>query len=79
MQTAVPGARHTLHPEGDNGLFLAGHKAPIGLYRLVGTDREVRLDQEDDLPATCDGRVAVYELCLPTWAERSHAHDSVLR
>ncbi len=54
----------------DSRLFLAGHKAPAGQYRLVGTEREVRLDQEDDLPATCDGRVAIYERCIPTWAER---------
>lgn len=55
---------------GDDRLFLAGHRAPAGLYRLVGAKQEVHLDQEDDLPATCDGRVAVYERCIPTWAER---------
>ena len=60
----------TLFAADDSRLFLAGHQAPAGLYRLVGTQQEVRLDQEDDLPATCDGRVAVYERRVPTWAER---------
>ncbi len=74
MQTTAPRVRTVVHPEGDDGLFLAGHKAPVGLYRLVGTEQEVRLDQEDDLPATCDGCVAVYERRIPTWAERQNEH-----
>ena len=41
-------------------LFVAGHTAPAGTYRLVGTGREVRLDLEDVLPATCDGYAALY-------------------
>ncbi len=50
-------------------LFLAGRTAPAGTYRLVETDREVRLDQDGVLPATCDGRIAVYERRAPTWSE----------
>lgn len=53
----------------DTPLFVAGHTAPAGTYRLVGTGHEVRLDQEDVLPATCDGHVAVYTRQLMTWAE----------
>lgn len=67
--TTAPHIKGATHLPGDDRLFLAGHKAPIGLYRLVGTAQEVRLDQEDDLPATLDGRVAVYERRIPTWAE----------
>lgn len=40
--------------------FVAGHAAPAGTYRLVETGREVRLDLEDVLPATCDGYAALY-------------------
>ena len=79
MQTTVASARPIVHPEGDDRLFLAGHKAPAGLYRLVETDHEVRLDQEDDLPATCDGRVAVYEHHIPTWAERQSEQSTAAR
>lgn len=57
---------------GEGDLFLAGHMAPAGTYRLAGTGLEIRLDREDVLPATCDGRIAAYERCPPTWAERPH-------
>ncbi|WP_119322182.1 hypothetical protein [Capsulimonas corticalis] len=53
----------------DTSIFLAGHRAPAGVYRLVGTHREVRLDQDDILPATNDGHVAVYEPLAQTWAD----------
>ena len=53
----------------DAPLFVAGHSAPAGTYRLVETGREVSLDQEDILPATLDGHIAVYERRPPTWAE----------
>ena len=75
MQTTVilkpiTNTKPTPRLAGDDRLFLAGHKAPAGHYRLVGTEQEVHLDQEDNLPATCDGRVAVYERRVPAWAER---------
>jgi hypothetical protein len=53
----------------DAALFLAGRMAPAGAYRLAGTDREVMLEQDDVLPATLDGRIAVYERRPPTWGE----------
>lgn len=57
-------------PIGDDfSLFVAGQTVPPGTYRLVGSRREVRLDRDDILPATCDGRVAVYERRPQTWAE----------
>jgi hypothetical protein len=58
--------------------FLAGHTAPAGTYLLIGTDREIRLDQEAVLPATFDGRIAVYERRPTTWGEaqgRSECDD----
>jgi len=56
------------HTTGENApLFLAGHPAPAGTYRVVETGQEIRLGQEDILPATLDGHVAVYERCPPTW------------
>ena len=58
------------HSAGEDApLFVAGHMAPAGTYRLVETGREVRLDLEDVLPATCDGHIAVYERRPLTWAE----------
>ena len=41
-------------------LFLAGHRVPAGTYKQIGGDREVKLDHEDFLPASLDGRVASY-------------------
>jgi len=53
-------------------LFVAGQKVSPGLYRLVGSQRDVRLDKEDTLPASLDGRVAVYIRRPLTWADISH-------
>lgn len=70
MQTTTTHFAATHSAGGDDTLFLAGHTAPSGRYRLMGTELKVHLHQEDVLPATCDGRVAIYERCIPTWAER---------
>jgi hypothetical protein len=40
--------------------LLAGRKVAPGIYRELNTHREVRLEQEDFLPASLDGRVACY-------------------
>ena len=53
----------------DANVFLAGQLAPAGTYRLPETGQEVRLDAEGILPATVDGRVAVYEGRPSTWAD----------
>ena len=64
------------HSAGENApLFVAGHMAPAGTYRVVETGQEVRLDQEGVLPATLDGRVAVYERCPLTWADLHGAEE----
>lgn len=41
-------------------LFLAGEMVPPGVYKQIGGDRVVNLDTEDWLPASLDGRTAVY-------------------
>ncbi|GAB4456192.1 MAG: hypothetical protein OHK0029_13740 [Armatimonadaceae bacterium] len=46
-----------------------GMVAPPGRYFDVDTGREVILDREDHLPATCDGRVAHYRRAARTWGE----------
>ncbi|MCW3100217.1 MAG: hypothetical protein JWL77_5835 [Chthonomonadaceae bacterium] len=50
-------------------LFLAGEKVRPGVYRQIGGDREVRLEREDVLPASLDGRVACYMRVNPTWGQ----------
>ncbi len=50
-------------------LFLAGEKVRPGLYREVGTGRELYLNVEDVLPASLDGRVACYMLVHNTWGQ----------
>jgi hypothetical protein len=54
-------------------LFIAGERVPKGTYRQVGGGREVRLDNEDFLPASLDGRVACYVRVPATWGERARA------
>ena len=50
-------------------LFLAGETVRPGIYRQIGGEREVRLEREDVLPASLDGRVACYMCITPTWAQ----------
>lgn len=59
------------HEVNGEELFLAGEKVLPGLYRQVGSGREVRLEQEDFLPASLDGRVACYMRIKNTWGQIS--------
>ncbi len=56
-------------------LFLAGERVPQGIYRQIGADREVKLEHEDFLPASLDGRVACYTRIRHNWeaTDRSRA------
>ncbi len=49
--------------------YIAGQKVAPGVYRLVGSERDICLECEDTLPASLDGRVAVYVRQPLTWAE----------
>src|SRR5438045_2143221 len=60
----------------DEGLYLAGHLAPPGRYRRVDPPdgRIVVLERADVLPASLDGRVAVYApvpIARPLWPSGS--------
>lgn len=57
------------HP--DEEIFLAGERVKPGVYRQVGGGREVRIETEDFLPASLDGRVACYMLIKNTWGQMS--------
>ena len=50
-------------------LYIAGQKVKPGRYRLVGSSRAIEISIEDTLPASLDGRVAVYVSETPTWAD----------
>jgi hypothetical protein len=50
-------------------LYLAGERVPSGVYRQLGTSREVCLEKEDVLPASLDGRVACYMRINNTWSQ----------
>ena len=58
-------------PENDqfvDELFLAGERVPSGVYRQMGSGREVMLDRDDEvLPASLDGRVACYMRVQGQW------------
>lgn len=46
----------------DQALFIAGQYAPAGQYRRIDSEAVIRLDREDILPASLDGKVASYIL-----------------
>ena len=50
-------------------LFLAGEKVLPGTYRQIGGGREIRIEKEDFLPASLDGRVACYMRVRNTWGQ----------
>ncbi|HZO91077.1 MAG TPA: hypothetical protein VFB38_22315 [Chthonomonadaceae bacterium] len=52
-------------------LLLGGQRVEPGRYRQLGTEREVRLEQADYLPASLNGRVALYERVAFSWSRRS--------
>lgn len=63
------------HDATHDDLFLAGEKVCAGIYRQIGGEREVRLEREDILPASMDGRVACYTRVNPDWGQMSR-HES---
>ncbi|HLK60475.1 MAG TPA: hypothetical protein VKU00_28190 [Chthonomonadaceae bacterium] len=50
-------------------LYLAGQCVPAGIYREIGTGREIRLEEEDILPGSLDGRIAAYVCIRYTWGQ----------
>lgn len=54
-------------------IYQAGQRVPPGVYLPLEGGREVTLAQEDTLPATCDGHVAVYLRRPESWSEQKAA------
>jgi hypothetical protein len=61
------------------GLYFAGQRVPAGTYRELGSFRTVCLEFEDFLPASLNGRVAVYENRPTTFAEMQNQHPSLAK
>ncbi len=57
-------------------IYQAGQRVPPGVYLPLEGGREVHLNQEDTLPATCDGHVAVYLRRPKSWSERQTQPDA---
>ncbi|MCW3099101.1 MAG: hypothetical protein JWL77_4719 [Chthonomonadaceae bacterium] len=55
-------------------LYIAGQRVPAGLYREIGTGREVQLEEEGVLPASLNGRIATYICVRYTWHEHQTIH-----
>ena len=72
MQTRTPRPRRVSFEMDVNAvdIYEAGQRVPPGVYLSLEGGREVQLDQEDALPATCDGHVAVYLRRPESWSER---------
>lgn len=58
----------------DGEVYLAGERVPAGIYRQIGSPREICLEHTDVLPASLDGRVACYERLLYTWQQIRQTH-----
>ncbi len=54
-------------------IYQAGQQVPPGIYLPLEGGREVNLAQEDTLPATFDGHVAVYLRRPESWSEQKKA------
>jgi len=63
-------ARTSDHEVGEE-VYLAGEKVRPGIYWQIGGDREIRVDKDDTLPASLDGRVACYVRVGATWGQMS--------
>jgi hypothetical protein len=50
-------------------IYVAGQRVLPGRYRQIDCEREILLEDEDVLPASFDGRVAVYQRVNQTWGE----------
>jgi hypothetical protein len=58
-------------------LYLAGERVPPGVYWEISSRREVRLEREDYLPASLDGRVACYQrIAFVRWDGRASEDDA---
>jgi hypothetical protein len=65
-------------PENDQfaeEVLLAGELVPPGIYRQIGTRREVHVTSDDCLPASLDGRVACY-VRVHTWGQIQAEEES---
>ncbi len=60
--------------ENGEAVYLAGEKVLPGVYRQIGSVREICLESEDVLPASLDGRVACYLRINHTWAQMTRQH-----
>jgi hypothetical protein len=56
-------------------IYQAGQRVPPGVYLPLEGGREVTLDQEEALPATFDGHVAIYLHRPENWSERQGRSD----
>jgi hypothetical protein len=54
-------------------IYQAGQRVPPGIYLPLEGGREVNLAQEDALPATLDGHIAVYLRRPESWSEQKKA------
>ena len=52
-------------------LFLAGERVAAGCYRRLDVNAAIRLEHEDYLPASLDGRVACYVYVAPSQSQSS--------
>ncbi len=52
-------------------VFHPGMIVPPGVYRLMGTQREIKLEKEDYLPASLNGEVACYVRVNHLWGKET--------
>jgi hypothetical protein len=57
----------------DDTYYVAGQRVAPGTYLEVESRKVIHVDREDQLPASCDGRVATYVHRPLNWARISNA------
>ncbi len=65
-----------VHATTEADLFLAGERVSPGIYRQIGGDREIRVDREEVLPASLDGKVACYLRVNAAWQIENKQHTA---
>ena len=64
--------------EDEDRVYLAGQRVPAGIYRQVGTPREIILETEDYLPASLDGCVACYQHIINRWQQHQRKSSGII-
>src|SRR5579884_2430552 len=77
QETGIGQMQRLAHEEAyPDSIYIAGDRVPSGIYRELGTGREIELAEDGVLPASLDGRVAAYACVEYTWKQHQERAKS---